>query len=349
MFGAAGLLAAAAGCGGGAGESDTTMREGASDTVFEDDFSDPRSGWPVADDDFVLLEYARDGYRIVLKDPSQPHASWLFQVAEGEPALTVEADATLRADPEGPRVSWGVTCSSVERGPGEAERRPGEVSYFFHVSSYGLWAIGREDSESVDEEFIARGEGGRRGAERTPPSEGRVRGPRRWPCDGRLRRRRQRGGSNHGSRRPVWVFRYRPPHASRSFGHGGALRQRLRAPRRDSVGNGPVLACDHRAARGAAPFGQPRVGYVGGRGDQAAHSPRDVEAHLRARRLVQPECSARRGSCVAPACLLERPEPALHPVASSVEEVLGDLLHLLDAVQNWEEERQAAERDVGGF
>lgn len=63
---------------------------------------------------------------------------------------------------------------------------------------------------------------------------------------------------------------------------------RKRAPRRSS-----------RAAWGDAPFGQRRVGHVGGRGDQAAHSPRDVEAHIRARGVVQPEN--------APGSLIDRP------------------------------------------
>lgn len=138
------------GCGGGKeGEASGTILD-------EDDFSDPESGWPTADDDRVLLEYADGGYRIVLRDPSRAHASWLYQVAE-EQALTVEADAALRADPSGSksREAWGIACSSEEPEGGQTG-----VSYFFYVASDGIWAIGREDPEAKAEEFIKQGEGG---------------------------------------------------------------------------------------------------------------------------------------------------------------------------------------------
>jgi hypothetical protein len=124
--------------------------------IFEDDYPASDDGWPVADDQNVLLELAEDGYHVVLKNTDRPHASWLT-VSDGERTMTVEADATLADDPGGAesRESWGVTCSSLDFAKETGPTRGG-VSYFFYLTSDGLWAIGREGASG--QAYIARGE-----------------------------------------------------------------------------------------------------------------------------------------------------------------------------------------------
>lgn len=146
---AAALLAS--GCGGGSdtssdGSSGETPR--GSDVFVEDDFSDPASGWPKDDDDSVLVAYADDGYRILMKEPGPRDARLTFGSGD-EPvnveAVSVEADATERAGPYTTRGTeefefHGVACWGAT---GESDRL--QFGYKFVLTPEGHYGILKDD------------------------------------------------------------------------------------------------------------------------------------------------------------------------------------------------------------
>ena len=89
----------------------------------------------------------------------------------------------------------------------------------------------------------------------------------------------------------------RRPAADRPSTHAGGGRPRRSRTSRERAGAEGRLAVGSplersacrggREARRVAPLRQPADRHVGGRSDQAAHSSRDFEAHIRACRVVQ--------------------------------------------------------------
>jgi hypothetical protein len=135
---------------------------GNSDVLFEDDFSDPASGWSTDDDEGVSLEYTEGGCRILVKQPGRENSRLILRPA-GEPlaveAVSVEADATQRAGPRTFGVTeefelHGVTCWGAE---GEADRLG--VGYKFVISPVGHYAILKTSTGLTRSESLAEGDG----------------------------------------------------------------------------------------------------------------------------------------------------------------------------------------------
>jgi hypothetical protein len=96
---------------------------------------------------------------------------------------------------------------------------------------------------------------------------------------------------------------------------GGRVRASNARERRSSLRHAPrggARLIEAAGRLGDAAFGKPRVGHVGGRSDQAPHSSRDVEAHIRARRAVQPAKAP--GSLILPRAAREA-TACLRPLA----------------------------------
>jgi hypothetical protein len=60
-------------------------------TLYRDDFSDPLSGWPVADDSNLFIGYAAGEYRILLRN-----SNWYVMVRPGFKAANYEASVDIR-------------------------------------------------------------------------------------------------------------------------------------------------------------------------------------------------------------------------------------------------------------
>jgi hypothetical protein len=152
----------ASGCGGGSDTSSdgtSASSPAGSDTLVEDDFSDPATGWSTNNDDDVLLDYADGGYRILMKTPGPRDARLNFGSTDepGAEAVSVEADVTERAGPytSGQPDEYefhGVACW----GAGADSDRL-ELGYKFVLSPEGHYGILRDD-ESGDGSILAEGD-----------------------------------------------------------------------------------------------------------------------------------------------------------------------------------------------
>jgi hypothetical protein len=130
---------------------------GSPGSLVEDDFSDPASGWPKADDDDVLLDYADGGYRILMKAPSPGDARLRF--GSGEEAVSVEADVTERAGPytSGQPDEYefhGVACWAVD---GDSDDLA--FGYKFVLTPEGHYGILRDDQSDDGVVILAEGDG----------------------------------------------------------------------------------------------------------------------------------------------------------------------------------------------
>jgi hypothetical protein len=117
---------------------------GNSDVLFEDDFSDPASGWSTDNDEGVSLEYTEGGYRFLVKQPGLEN-SRLHLGPPGKPlaveAVSVEADATQRAGPRTSGVTEEFAVHGVACWGAEAEADRLGVGYKFVITPVGHYAI----------------------------------------------------------------------------------------------------------------------------------------------------------------------------------------------------------------
>jgi hypothetical protein len=113
-----------------------------------DDFSDPSSGWPVAQGADWAVGYRADTYRIGLRGPGSQTA-WLTWNEGSIPNVAVEADVRVIAD-EGVRWRFGVGCVS------ETELE-GFVFVIEHPHTYAIWRMSPSGRSSIDDGLIPPG------------------------------------------------------------------------------------------------------------------------------------------------------------------------------------------------
>jgi hypothetical protein len=152
------------GCGGSSDTSPDTSSDGTSansstgsvDVFVQDDFSDPTSGWPRDNGEDALLDYADDGYRILVKGPGGRDARLSFE--SRVEAVSVEADATERAGPysSGQIDEYefhGVACWGAEA---ESDRL--ELGYKFALTPEGHYGILKDDQSGEGLVILAEGD-----------------------------------------------------------------------------------------------------------------------------------------------------------------------------------------------
>ena len=96
--------------------------------LFQDNFSDPSSGWLQGEDEFGLAEYSNSGFRIFISSEvsakvSIPHLQFTD--------VRIEADAAKIAGPDD--NEFGVVCRYHDQ----------DNFYFFTISSDGYYGIGK--------------------------------------------------------------------------------------------------------------------------------------------------------------------------------------------------------------
>ncbi len=96
--------------------------------IYEDDFSDPNSGWQVIDASQGTLGYADGAYRMMLKVPA--FTSWVSAKKIFNDAA-VDVDVTKTAGPD--ESIYGVICRMADE----------KNFYIFAISSAGYYAIGK--------------------------------------------------------------------------------------------------------------------------------------------------------------------------------------------------------------
>jgi hypothetical protein len=113
-----------------------TLNTGCAD--FFDDFSDPRSGWPVVDNELVLSEYLNGEYRIFTRNPD---LFYLFlSPACPRDFYTVEVDARWEGEPG---AIYGILFASAE---------DFEEYYFFFINTeFLVYRIMRTDETGTSE------------------------------------------------------------------------------------------------------------------------------------------------------------------------------------------------------
>jgi hypothetical protein len=152
------------GCGGSSDASPDASSDGTSasssarsaNIFVQDDFSDPASGWPKADGEAALLDYADGGYRILMKASGSRDARLSFGLPVE--AVSIEADATERAGPysSGQIDEYefhGVACWGAE---GESDRLV--LGYKFALTPESHYGILRDDQSGQGLVILAEGD-----------------------------------------------------------------------------------------------------------------------------------------------------------------------------------------------
>ena len=103
--------------------------------VFQDDFSDPSSGWDRVNNEEGITDYVNGGYRFLVKVPQVDYwANPGFNYSN----VVIEVDATKVGGPDD--NDFGIIC----------RYQPSANFYFFLVSSDGFYAIGKmEEGETI--------------------------------------------------------------------------------------------------------------------------------------------------------------------------------------------------------
>jgi len=96
--------------------------------LYEDDFSDPNSGWQVIEASQGMLGYADGAYRMMLKVPM--FTSWVT-AKKIYNDVTIDVDVTKTAGPD--QSTYGVICRMADE----------KNFYMFAISSAGYYAIGK--------------------------------------------------------------------------------------------------------------------------------------------------------------------------------------------------------------
>ncbi|MCJ7724639.1 MAG: hypothetical protein MUP03_10940 [Anaerolineales bacterium] len=96
--------------------------------LYQDDFSNPTSGWKHLTGPGGIMDYDGGGYRILITEPQQNYWSTLALDFQN---IRIEVDALKYAGPEENRI--GLICRYHD---------PGNY-YFFVISSDGYYALGK--------------------------------------------------------------------------------------------------------------------------------------------------------------------------------------------------------------
>lgn len=96
--------------------------------LYEDDFSDPNSGWQVIEAEQGVLGYSDGAYRMMLKVPA--FTSWVSAKKIYNDAA-IDVDVTKTAGPD--QSIYGVICRMADD----------KNFYLFAISSAGYYAIGK--------------------------------------------------------------------------------------------------------------------------------------------------------------------------------------------------------------
>lgn len=96
--------------------------------LFQDDFSDPGSGWPNDE----TTGYVDDGY--LIRVPEAQKDQWVIPGQSLPADVIVEVSASRRAGPED--NDYGVMCRVQDL----------DNFYFFWISSYGYQVIGKQEN-----------------------------------------------------------------------------------------------------------------------------------------------------------------------------------------------------------
>lgn len=100
--------------------------------LFQDDFSDPDSGWEVSEYEFGSVAYKNGKYAVV----SFGDGATMWGVANQRfDNVAIDVDATQISAPANNNNAYGVVC----RDQGETER----TGYYFFISGDGMYAIAR--------------------------------------------------------------------------------------------------------------------------------------------------------------------------------------------------------------
>ena len=106
----------------------TDLAVPAGGTLYQDDFSDPQSGWPVQSSDEGQIGYAGEAYVIRVDAPNYDLWGVTGQTFQD---VRVEVTAARAAGPEQNRI--GLICRYLD---------PGNY-YFFVISSDGYYTVGK--------------------------------------------------------------------------------------------------------------------------------------------------------------------------------------------------------------
>ncbi len=96
--------------------------------LYQDDFSDPGSGWSKGKDNASLIDYVAGGLRIYIRES---HAARVSTPGLSFKDAQIEVDATRLTGPE--NNSFGVVCRFQDK----------NNFYFFQISSDAYYGIGK--------------------------------------------------------------------------------------------------------------------------------------------------------------------------------------------------------------
>jgi len=103
--------------------------------VFQDDFSDPSSGWDRVNNEEGITDYVNGGYRFLV---NVPQVDYWANPGFNYRNVVIEVDATKVGGPDD--NDFGIIC----------RYQPTANFYFFLVSSDGFYAIGKmEEGETI--------------------------------------------------------------------------------------------------------------------------------------------------------------------------------------------------------
>lgn len=125
--------------------SPASPASGSSEVLFTDDFSNSNSGWELENTSDDIIEYANGGLRI--KDWSTQWFAWSTLGGKSFKDVHVEVTAKNESREEG--YSFGLMCN-----------RQGEkiAFYYFLISGYGDYLIGRASDAETFTDFTSNGE-----------------------------------------------------------------------------------------------------------------------------------------------------------------------------------------------
>jgi len=112
-----------------------SSRTASGSVLFQDDFSNPSSGWLQGEDELGKTEYTNEGFRIYV----QSEVSGKVAIPRlGFTDVRIEVDATKLAGPDD--NDYGVICRFVDE----------NNFYLFEISSDGYYSIGKyKDNELI--------------------------------------------------------------------------------------------------------------------------------------------------------------------------------------------------------
>jgi hypothetical protein len=104
-----------------------------SNVLYQDDFSNPNSGWDSVRDDTAITDYENGGYRIFVNEANYDYWATAQKSFDGD--VVIDVDATKTAGPDD--NDFGVICRYNSPSDGEYNY------YFFMISSDGYASIGK--------------------------------------------------------------------------------------------------------------------------------------------------------------------------------------------------------------